>query len=66
MSIEQVKKEKAIHLKTMTAKEGYVESGFKEARDERGNLTFKMGNERLNVIKGIKVINTRTNSVEKV
>lgn len=61
-----VKKEKIGTLKPLSAKEGYVESKFKESRDTKGNLSFKNGSDRLAVIKGLSVINIETNLIEKL
>ncbi|WP_460672809.1 hypothetical protein [Larkinella ripae] len=51
-------------LKPLTAAEGYVYSMFREARDPAGNLTFATGDDRIEVIRGLPVFNTRTQAVE--
>jgi hypothetical protein len=61
-----VKKEKIGKLTPLSAKEGYVESNFKESRDKDGKLNFKQGKDRLDVIKGLSVINVETNLEEKI
>lgn len=61
-----VKKEKIGQLKPMTAAQGYVESKFRESRDKNGLLDFKKGKEKIEVIKGLPVFNTRTNEIEKI
>lgn len=53
-------------FKPLTAKEGYVESKFRESRDEQGNLTFLRGQDRLKLIEGMPVYNTRTNQLENI
>ncbi len=52
-------------LKTLTAKEGYVESKFRESRSEDGKLSYLRSKNRLEIIKGIPVYNTRSNNIEK-
>ena len=47
-------------LKVLTPENGFVNSMFKESRDNNGNLTYLKGNERLNAIKGMPVINIQT------
>lgn len=61
-----VNKEKAGRLKEFSLEEGYVESKFRSSRNERGELTFLSGAERLNVIKGMDVFNIKKNSIEKI
>ncbi|RAJ97702.1 hypothetical protein LX87_02605 [Larkinella arboricola] len=51
-------------LKPLTAAEGYVYSKFREARDPNGNLTYATGNDRVEVIRGLPVFNTRTQGIE--
>ncbi|MGM9512238.1 hypothetical protein ACS5NO_31175 [Larkinella sp. GY13] len=51
-------------LKPLTAAEGYVYSKFREGRDPDGNLTYATGDDRIAVIRGLPVFNTRTQSVE--
>jgi hypothetical protein len=53
-------------LKVVSPQEGYVESRFREARDEDGNLTFTSGSQRLNLLRGKKIYNTRTDSLEEI
>jgi hypothetical protein len=53
-------------LKSLTAKEGYVESKFRQSRDENGELNYLRGNEILQCIKGLPVFNTRTNEIESL
>ncbi|MGV3561021.1 hypothetical protein [Larkinella arboricola] len=51
-------------LKPLTAAEGYVYSKFREARDPNGKLTYATGNDRVEVIRGLPVFNTRTQGIE--
>jgi hypothetical protein len=43
-------------LKPLNAKEAYVKSHIREARDQDGKLTFLTGEARFHAIKGLKVI----------
>lgn len=61
-----VKNEFLKDLKPLTAKEGYVESKFRQSRDEDGELNYLRGNEILKCIKGLPVFNTRTNEIESL
>lgn len=61
-----VKNEKIGRLQPLTAAQGYVESKFRESRDKNGQLDFKRGAERIEVIRGLPVYNTRTNETEKI
>ncbi|MEO6287390.1 MAG: hypothetical protein ABIN80_12170 [Dyadobacter sp.] len=53
-------------LKVLSPQEGYVESRFRESRAEDGTLTFINGSERLKLLRGKKIHNTRTNSLEDI
>jgi len=59
-----VRKDKIGSLKPLTAKEGYVLSSFREARDSSGKLLFLGGGDRQQVIKGMEVFNTRLGKLE--
>lgn len=61
-----VKKEKLKHLKVLTPEEGCYESKFSESRNEKGELTFLRGKNRLKLLKGMKIYNTRTKTVEQI
>lgn len=61
-----VKKDKAKNLKFLTAEEGYVESKFAESRNENGALTYLRGKDRLKLLKGMEVYNTRKRLLEKI
>jgi hypothetical protein len=59
-----VKKEYLKELKPLTAKEGYVESKFRQSRDENGNLNYLRADEILESIKGMPIYNTRNHRIE--
>ena len=61
-----VRKDYRKGLKNLTASEGYVESHFSESRDLAGRLTFLRGKNRIDLLKGTNIYNTRTNAVEKI
>lgn len=45
---------------------GFVESKYRESRDEKGNKSYLAGTQRLQAIKGLKVFNTETNNIESL
>jgi len=53
-------------LKTLSAQEGYVLSKFRESRDDKGNLTYLSGEERIKALRGMEIFNTRSNSLENI
>lgn len=55
-----IRKDKIGNIPVKTAKEGYVESKFKESRDTSGALSYLRGNERIKSLKGQTVFNTQT------
>lgn len=59
-----VKNEFIKALNPISPEEGFVESKFRESRDENGKLTYLGGPERIEAIKGIKVFNTRSKELE--
>nr|WP_155253691.1 hypothetical protein [Bradyrhizobium japonicum] len=52
--------------KELTAEEGYVESQFRESRDENGNLTFLSGAARLHAISEMLVFDLERNAVVRL
>lgn len=52
-------KEKAVAV-------GYVKSKFRQSRDMEGNLSYLDSDEIIGFLKGLPVVNTRTNKVEKI
>lgn len=61
-----VKKDYIKELKVLTPKQGYYESKFSESRNENGELTFIRGKNRLKLLKGMEIYNTRTKKVEQI
>lgn len=59
-----VKEEHLGRLKPLSLKEGFVTSKFRESRDEKCNLTYMRGEERLKCLKGLPVYNTSLNKIE--
>lgn len=61
-----VRKDKLNGLKPVSIENGYVESRFSESRDQTGNFSFLRGSERLNILRGCKIYNTRTKQIEEI
>ncbi|WP_300438576.1 hypothetical protein [Christiangramia sp.] len=61
-----VKKGYCKDLKILNSETGYVESKFRESRDENGNLNYKREGDRIEVIKDMPIYNTDTNQIEKI
>ncbi|WP_304062795.1 hypothetical protein [Pedobacter glucosidilyticus] len=61
-----VRKDKIGNLSVLSASEGYVNSKFKESKNPEGRLTYISGDSRLEVIKGMDVYNTRSQTIEKI
>ena len=61
-----VRKDKQKELIEKLPSEGYVLSQFSESRNEMGQLTFIRGDERLKIIRGLPVFNTRENIIENI
>ena len=53
-------------IKSKTVKEGYTESKYRESRNEKGELTFISGKDRLAKIKEMPVYNIRTKRTVKI
>ena len=53
-------------IKKISAKEAYVESKFRESRDQNNQLTYIRGKDRIEIIKGLDVVNIITNQIEKI
>lgn len=45
---------------------GFVESKFRESRDLSGNLSFLRSEERIEVLRGMPVVNTRNGMIEEI
>lgn len=50
----------------LSVEDGYVLSKFRESRNQEGDLTYLRGTDRLEVIRGQAVFNTRTNNLEEI
>jgi len=61
-----IRKDRIQGIKQLDAKSGYVLSKLRESRDVKGNLTYISGADRLKVISGMEVYNTRTKQLEKI
>jgi len=59
-----IRKDKLGSIKVLTLEEGYVYSKFRESRDKEGNLTYVNGKNRIELISGAKVYNTRLRKLE--
>jgi hypothetical protein len=59
-----VKREKLNGLPTLSLEDGYVYSRFRENRNKEGVMSFLDGADRSALIKGLPVINTKTNKEE--
>jgi hypothetical protein len=53
-------------LKVLSVEEGYVVSKFAESRDEQGQLTHVRGESRIELIRGLPVVNTRSGELESL
>lgn len=58
-----VRKDKVGDIQTVGVKEGYVESKFRESRDQQGRLTYLSGSQRLDAIKEMTAYNLETDSL---
>ncbi len=61
-----VKKDQLGKLKRVSVKAGFAESKFRESRDQKENLSYLRGAERLQAIKGLRVINVSSGKAEKL
>lgn len=59
-----VKNEFLKNLNPLTAKEGYVESKFRQSREENGTLNFLNNEKQIIKLKGLPVYNTRSKNNE--
>ena len=53
-------------VRACSVSEGYRLSKFRESRDEKFKLTYVSGRDRLELIRGMDVVNTRTGEIEKL
>lgn len=61
-----VRNDKMKNLKALNTEEGYVESRFRECRDVAGNLTYTSGTKRIEILRGISVVNVETGELESL
>lgn len=53
-------------IKEVSLDMGYVESKIRDSRDRTGKLSYVSGDERLELIQGLPVINVKTGQIEKL
>lgn len=53
-------------VRELSVEEAFKESKFRESRNRDNKLTFKSGQDRLDVIKGLEVLNIETNQLEEL
>jgi hypothetical protein len=56
-----VRKDRVGKIPVKTVAQGYVESKFRESRDEAGNLSYLRGKQRLEAMKDMQVFNIENN-----
>jgi len=61
-----IRNDKIKDLVPLKPEDGFVVSQFRESRDINGNLTYISGINRIKAIKGMPVLNIRTNKLEKI
>lgn len=61
-----VRNDKMKDLKSLSVEDGYVESNFRESRGIQRNLTYVSGSKRIEIIKGLQVINVVTGEIETI
>lgn len=61
-----IRKDRLKDLPELTLEEGFVESKYRESRDENGKLSYLTGAERLLRLKGLPIYNTKLNKIEKI
>lgn len=59
-----VRKDKMKNLLSLKTEEGFVESRFREGKDENKNLTYLSGSKRIELLRGLPVINVETEEFE--
>ncbi len=53
-------------LKALSVEEGFVASKFRESRDQKGNLTFVSGDDRIKLISDCEVFDFEKNGIFKI
>jgi hypothetical protein len=61
-----IKKEKMNGIKPVSLEEGYVESKFRESRDEKGRLNFISGRDRIKIIQNMEIVELEKNERIKI
>jgi hypothetical protein len=61
-----VRRDKIKDLEIKSIQEGYVASRFRESVDKKGNRTFITGENRIELLRGLTVVNTETGAIEKI
>jgi len=61
-----VREDKASGLRPLTVAEGYVESRFRESKDEKGQPSFLSGRDRLKAIQDLPVYDIEAGSIRKI
>jgi hypothetical protein len=61
-----VRNDLMIDIKSLTPKEAYRVSQFREARDENARLTYKNIEHNLKLVSGLKLINVETEELKKI
>jgi hypothetical protein len=53
-------------LEALTAEAAFTQSSYRESRDHNGQLNYIASDKRLEVIRGLPVLNVQTNSIETI
>jgi hypothetical protein len=53
-------------VSVVSAEQAYFPSKIREGRDKHGNLSYVTGTKRLEVIKGLPVLNVETKAIEEL
>jgi hypothetical protein len=61
-----IKKNKIKDVKPLSLDKGYVESKIRESRDEKGQLNFISGRNRIKIIQNMDVVDVERNEVIKI
>jgi hypothetical protein len=61
-----VREDKASGLRPLTVAEGFVESRFRESKDEKGQPSFLGGRDRLKAIQGLPVYDIEAGCIRKI
>jgi hypothetical protein len=59
-----IRKDRIMDIKEIDVQTGYVESKFRDSRNNSGELSFVSGKNRLDLIKGLPVFNVELNKIE--